>query len=144
MPIEDALLLITRNFDAYMRGEKIHFKNNSKITLTDRHPETMQMIINLLAENRMLSVAQYDKIITYLDEKRSLQQEHDGVEKAPEPPVDGKAAELQNRILNILNKNTEDTPKPAAPPATPLLNDPSVQKALDSLLIGDLLKNMAN
>lgn len=44
MPIEDALLLITRNFDAYMRGEKTGLNPTTGIgSLIDRHPEHIQV-----------------------------------------------------------------------------------------------------
>lgn len=45
MPIEDALLLITRNFDAYMRGEKMGRNTNGTgvNNLSDRHPESVQV-----------------------------------------------------------------------------------------------------
>lgn len=66
-----------------------------------------------------------------------------------------KQAELQHRILNILNQGGstgsggENSPVPPpgpwnAPPSAPapLLKDPSVQKALDSLIQGDLLRKL--
>ncbi|KAJ8957568.1 hypothetical protein NQ318_020608 [Aromia moschata] len=64
---------------------------------------------------------------------------------------DPKQVELQSRILNILNKSTEPpiptsitAPEPAAPPSqTPILKDPTVQKALDSLLLGDMFKSIS-
>lgn len=110
----------------------------------------LQMLLNLLAENRQITTAQYDRLIKYLVQRRDLQSQHEiaeGTEISPDEPV-SKQAELQNRILNILNKANEEAPKPVAPPAvtssapTPLLNDPSVQKALDSLLSGEMFKNI--
>lgn len=46
MPIEDALVLITRNFDAYMRGEQIGRNVNGTgiNNLSDRHPEGIQVM----------------------------------------------------------------------------------------------------
>lgn len=117
------------------------------------------MLLNLLAENRQISTTQYDKLIKYLSERKELQAEHEGIEGANEESKDSskpnneKETELQNRIMSILNKSAdpptiptsitankpaEDTP--SAP--TPLLKDPSVQKALDSLL-GDMFKKAA-
>lgn len=75
--------------------------------------------------------------------------------------TNSKEAELQNRILNILNKSNDATipmsitaPEPAAATTTaaaasgnsdaPILKDPSVQKALDSLMLGDMFKNIAS
>lgn len=109
------------------------------------------MLFNLLAENRQITTAQYDRIIKYLLERRDLQTQHESTEggdpSSEDPP--NKQVELQSRIMNILNKTNEDPPKPAVTPApaavgpTPLLNDPSVQKALDSLLLGDMFKNIS-
>lgn len=68
-------------------------------------------------------------------------------------PKTKQEAELQHRIMNILNQSgpgNQPPPQgipspwqqpPAATPA-PLLNDPTVQKALDSLIQGDLLKKI--
>ncbi|KRT78711.1 hypothetical protein AMK59_6404, partial [Oryctes borbonicus] len=149
MPIEDAVILLTRNFEAYMKGET--FETEGRVaSLAEKHPEAMQMLLNLLAENRQLAVTQYDKVIKYLQERKELQKAYEGDEdneskKEAEP--DNKQAELQSRIMNILNKSASDSPKP--PPVTtqsgptPLLNDPSVQKALDSLLSGDMFKSIS-
>ncbi|XP_018324076.1 pre-mRNA-splicing factor srp2 [Agrilus planipennis] len=151
MPIEDALKLISRNFEAYMRGDKTNRANGTSMSLEDRHPEQIQVLFNLLAENRQLTTLQYDKILKYLEERKELQSQYEnkeGIEKTIEPAVNNKAAELQNRILNILNKSGQnESPKPVGAPVeteavtpTPLLNDPSVQKALDSLLSGEMFK----
>lgn len=45
MPIEDAFLLITRNFDAYMRGEQMGRNSNGTgvNSLSERHPESIQV-----------------------------------------------------------------------------------------------------
>ncbi|XP_050300573.1 nuclear receptor coactivator 5 [Anthonomus grandis grandis] len=153
MPIDDALLLVQRNFEAYMRGEKAP-EDPNKMTLADRHPAPIQMLFNLLAENRMLTTPQYDRLFKYLQERRDLQREHEISEGLTEDADDGsrdKSNELQNRILNILNKTNDPiiptsitAPEPAPPePSTPLLKDPSVQKALDSILSGDMFKNIA-
>lgn len=73
-----------------------------------------------------------------------------------------KQQELQSRILSILNSKTASIPSAtvaapaaalapiavaapvaAAPTQAPLLNDPNVQKALDSLMQGDLLRKIS-
>ncbi|XP_019763527.2 nuclear receptor coactivator 5 [Dendroctonus ponderosae] len=152
MPLEDAVLLVQRNFEAYMRGEKAP-ENAVKMSLSDRHPIPVQMLLNLLAENRMLSTSQYDRIIKYLQERRELQSAHEiaeGITQASNEAPTDKQTELQSRILNILNKaNDPAIPKSitsmdsaAKEPATPLLKDPSVQKALDSILSGDMFKGL--
>ncbi|KAK4876514.1 hypothetical protein RN001_009020 [Aquatica leii] len=152
IPVEDAITLISRNFDAYMRGEK-STSPGAGTSLLDRHPEGIQMILNLLAENRQLTSVQYDRIMKYLQDRRELQRQFEVTEgegdNDNEVQPNSKQAELQSRIMNILNKSTEDAPKPVEAPQipatpTPLLNDPSVQKALDSLLSGDMLKSIAS
>ncbi|XP_060534925.1 nuclear receptor coactivator 5 [Cylas formicarius] len=153
MPVEDALLLVSRNFEAYMRGDTLQPEDPNKMSITDRHPVPIQMMFNLLAENRMLTTAQYDRLLKYLQERRDLQHEHEVAEGVVQESDDSnsKQAELQNRILNILNKSSEPiiptsitAPEPEGVSApTPLLKDPSVQKALDSLLTGDMFKSIA-
>lgn len=110
------------------------------------------MLLNLLAENRQITTAQYDRLIKYLTQRRDLQSQHEiseGGDAIQEEPT-SKQAELQNRILNILNKSSEEAKPPVPVPVppvtapTPLLNDPSVQKALDSLLLGDMFKSIGS
>jgi hypothetical protein len=63
MPLEDALVLIARSFDAYLRGEKGQPGPVSVGSpFPDRHPEAIQTLLNLLRENRQLTVLQYDKV----------------------------------------------------------------------------------
>ena len=68
--------------------------------------------------------------------------------------VDGqKQQELQSRILNILNNKTANLIQPSplvqqqqqqpTPTQTPILNDPNVQKVLDSLMQSDLLRKIS-
>lgn len=47
MPIEDALLLLTRNFDAYMHGEQTGRNANATgvNNLSERHPEGIQVAL---------------------------------------------------------------------------------------------------
>lgn len=45
MPIEDALILMSRNFEAYMKGEHLPPENPAEMTLLDRHPTSVQVII---------------------------------------------------------------------------------------------------
>uniref|UniRef100_A0A1Y1MM75 Uncharacterized protein n=1 Tax=Photinus pyralis TaxID=7054 RepID=A0A1Y1MM75_PHOPY len=152
MPIEDAITLIGRNFEAYMRGEK-PVSLGTGASLMSRHPENIQMILNLLAENRQMTATQYDRIIKYLQDRSDLQRQFEATEGGGdndgEPQPNSKQAELQSRIMNILNKSTDEMPKPVEPPqtpanSTPLLNDPTVQRALDSLLSGDMFKSIAS
>lgn len=85
-------------------------------------------------------------------QRRDLQSQYEISESSDlnQDQPSSKQTELQNRILDILNKSTED-PKflesslsAADITPTPLLNDPTVQKALDSLLLGDVLKSIGS
>ncbi|XP_071638939.1 uncharacterized protein Neos [Temnothorax longispinosus] len=184
MPVEDAINLISRDFANYKAGGRSVPLNTP--LANERHPDAIQVLLNMLADNHQLTVLQYDRVIKYLDMKREEQVQvelgdaKDLPVKTPLAPVnDPKQAELQTRILNILNNSksaatgTEPSPVPPptsapapVPPATwgtasnavtsstttsstgvspsPLLNDPTVQKALDSLLQGNLLKNIGD
>lgn len=184
MPVDDAIEFIFRTFEDQMRGPRPVLSTNTQtpvlptavqITPTAQyaapplntpHPEAIQLLINLLAENRPITVLQYDRVIKYLQERRELQLKAEIGDAPPDipipPPVDTEV-ELQKKILDILNKpsitNTPkvETPKPPPPkpvvvvaakasPSTTssskpqLLNDPQVQKALDSLLSGSMFK----
>ncbi|KAK2577164.1 hypothetical protein KPH14_003321 [Odynerus spinipes] len=185
MPVEDAINLISRDFANYKAGGRSVPLNTS--LATERHPDAIQVLLNMLADNRQLTVLQYDRVIKYLEVKREEQVQVELGDAKDLPPTttlavnDPKQAELQSRILNILNSNKSNssapvpspvpapTPAPApVPPAnwgaastnvtsasttsttttgvspSPLLNDPTVQKALDSLLQGNLLKSIGD
>ncbi|XP_014610844.1 PREDICTED: nuclear receptor coactivator 5 isoform X2 [Polistes canadensis] len=185
MPVEDAINLISRDFANYKAGGR-SVPLNTPLTM-ERHPDAIQVLLNMLADNRQLTVLQYDRVIKYLEVKREeqVQVELGDAKDLPATTTltvnDPKQAELQSRILNILNSNKSNssapvpspvpapTPAPApVPPAnwgtastnatsasttsttttgvspSPLLNDPTVQKALDSLLQGNLLKSIGD
>lgn len=225
MPLKDAITLISRNFEDYKisqpgRNEKTAGLPAPVVTIPvvgpaalvqDKHPDAIQTLLNLLAENCPLTVLQYDKVIAYLTSKREIQVrielgESDTNTAPPmvtrESPTVDKQAELQNRILSILSAKTSSTgastpsvpiasaapvpnstlpvattsiapaisaasltsisvssgltqsagPSPApsgawnpskpADSATPILSDPNVQKALDSLMQGNLLQRL--
>nr|XP_023025330.1 nuclear receptor coactivator 5 [Leptinotarsa decemlineata] len=152
MPIDDAMILISRNYESYMKGDLAPSEQSGQMKLLDRHPNNMQILLNLLSENRQITSTQYDKLIKYLQERKELQVEYEVAEGIiPGEESDPKQAELQNRIMNILNKSadapipasiTNPDPAPTTEP-TPILKDPTVQKALDSLMLGDMFKNIA-
>lgn len=163
MPVDDAVALILRNFEAYMRGDKVlpMAMPNAPVSLNERHPEPIQILLNLLADNRALTTLQYDRIIKYLQDKRELQYKQEvGDAGDLDKDQNAKQTELQNRIMSILNQTSPGAPSPVAVPTFPLassapqpvpkptaptlLSDPSVQKALDNLMQGDLLKNITN
>lgn len=183
MPVDDAIEFIFRTFEDQMRGPRPSLSTNNstavlptavQITptasyaappLNTPHPEAIQLLINLLAENRPITVLQYDRVIKYLQERRELQLKAEVGDAPPDipipPPVDTEV-ELQKKILDILNKpSITNTPKVEIPKPQPklvavtgktlpstttssskpqLLNDPQVQKALDSLLSGSMFK----
>lgn len=195
MPVEDALQMMANDFQYQDRSQQVQQQQQQQqprtstnmptaveITPTSlyaapplniRHPDAIQTLIHLLGENRPLTVLQYDRVIRYLQDRRELQLKAE-IGDAPRDitipePVDPEA-ELQKKIMSILNKPsiTNTTPAVVAPTpvkiATPtasaasiavtasasttatspkdrkpeLLNDPKVQKALDSLLSGSL------
>ncbi|XP_061937322.1 nuclear receptor coactivator 5 isoform X2 [Apis cerana] len=186
MLVEDAINLISRDFANYKAGGRSVPLNTP--FANERHPDAIQVLLNMLADNHQLTVLQYDRVIKYLEIKREeqVQVELGDVKDLPTTTTtitvsDPKQAELQSRILNILNSNktTSSAPAPSpvpaptstpapVPPATwgtastattasttttttttgvspsPLLNDPTVQKALDSLLQGNLLKSIGD
>ncbi|KYN41476.1 Nuclear receptor coactivator 5 [Trachymyrmex septentrionalis] len=183
MPVEDAINLISRDFANYKSGGRSVPLNTP--LASERHPDAIQVLLNMLADNHQLTVLQYDRVIKYLDMKREEQVQVElgdakdlPVKTSLAPVNDPKQAELQTRILNILNNSktasTTMEPSPVPPPTSapasvpsanwgtasntitsstttstgvspsPLLNDPTVQKALDSLLQGNLLKNIGD
>lgn len=129
MPIEDALQLLSRNFQEVQRGGP-------------SGREAVYALLGQLADGRTLTVLQYDKVIEYLQERREQQFKLELGEPLVSAPVSKAEVDLQQRILSILNdKNAttkiepvrEPTP-PAASPQNKLLNDPTIRKALDSIL----------
>ncbi|KOC60624.1 Nuclear receptor coactivator 5 [Habropoda laboriosa] len=185
MLVEDAINLMSRDFANYKAGGRSVPLNTP--FANERHPDAIQVLLNMLADNHQLTVLQYDRVIKYLEIKREeqVQVELGDVKDIPTTTTtitvsDPKQAELQSRILNILNSNKTNSSAPApspvpaptsaptpVPPATwgtaastattasttttttgvspsPLLNDPTVQKALDSLLQGNLLKSIGD
>lgn len=174
MPVEDAIDFLVKNFQHYMRGgrnpELMADSNPVAISapkLANRHSEAAQNLLNLLADNRALTVLQYDCVIKYLQEQREMQVKVELGDSAdllvPHSSTavinpDDQEKELQKRIMDILNKpsitnmaedsiisrpqqsndnyrRNQDFPSSNRNVNEPqLLNDPKVQKALDSLL----------
>lgn len=80
MPLEDALTLIFRNYQHLCQGEDGDIIGDSDDSpyaaipmANTRHPDSLQHLINLLADNRTLTVLQLDCILKYLQERRENQ-----------------------------------------------------------------------
>ncbi|GAB0088549.1 uncharacterized protein DMENIID0001_030050 [Sergentomyia squamirostris] len=177
MPVEDAIKFIAENFREKIQREIMNANSAAPKapipiatpvatpTLNDRHPEAIQILINLLADNRMLTVLQYDKIIKYVTERRELQIKMELGEEAGSVPSlptvsqqtaaqqqQAAEAEMQQKILDILNKPSITAPVNIIPPLAKdnphrentirLLQDPKVQKALDTVLKSTLLQSL--
>lgn len=124
MPVEDAINLISRDFTNYKAGGRSVPLNTP--LASERHPDAIQVLLNMLADNHQLTVLQYDRVIKYLDMKREEQVQvelgdaKDLPVKAPLTSInDPKQAELQTRILNILNNSKTNAPRAAEPSPVP-------------------------
>lgn len=173
MPVDDAIAFIGTNFYENRQKASVNLPKSVPIIqpqgnappLNERHPEAVQALLNLLADNRPLTVLQYERIIKYLHERKGLQLKVELGDAAtdihlPSPEELAEAAkkeayiaaekELQNKLMLIMNKpSIIPTIVPEEEPVRPvqvassssssnsnLLHDPKVQKALDSLLGG--------
>lgn len=183
MPVDDAVEFIYNNFRNLMRGGPVEYPDGDPQSpyanvpqSTVRHPDSISHLTNLLAENRVLTVLQYDCLIKYLQERREHQIKIELGDSsdllnplpvsapAPTLPTNGPdpGKELERKIMEILNKPSIVSSEPSASKPLPqqqsssnrnfqnrpqstvtnsrnqqdpqLLNDPKVQKALDSLL----------
>lgn len=81
MPVDDAIEMIGEDFHQAMQNhnrrqfQRPHMPTAMEITptssyaappLNTRHPEALQTLLNLLADNRPVTVLQYDRVIRYL------------------------------------------------------------------------------
>ncbi|KAF4527621.1 hypothetical protein B566_EDAN015424 [Ephemera danica] len=144
MPLDAAIQLITRNYDSFMKGGAVLVATN--------HPENISAMLQLLVQNRSLTVLQYDTILRYLSQRREQQvklevviAEHSAPAPTPVPaPHPAQAEQLQKRIMSILDKKMTPAPVPApsaAPQGKGIMQDPKVQMALSSLLGSGSFKN---
>uniref|UniRef100_A0A1A9ZMS3 RRM domain-containing protein n=1 Tax=Glossina pallidipes TaxID=7398 RepID=A0A1A9ZMS3_GLOPL len=177
MPVDDAIKLIDEDFRKSQRSKTqqriiaagnsstLHLPQSVPIIpaiasyvvppLKERHPDAIQTLLDLLADNLPLTVLQYDRIIKYLQERRELQMKvelGDAAEEVntnvPDPEI-----ELQKKILSILNKpSVAETHYDLLYPSLQavkedarlleLLKDIRVQKALDALMDTNLLSTV--
>ncbi|XP_064544728.1 nuclear receptor coactivator 5 [Drosophila montana] len=153
MPLDDAITLIATDFrlkkqrDA-VTASQLHAKQK-------RHPEAMQQLIEMLADNHPLTALQYECIINYLEEQREQQLKRELGEAnalaklhTPDPEM-----ELQKKILSVMNKPavTEINSELMYPTfelakrdkrLMELLQDPRVMNALDSIYNSDLIETV--
>lgn len=121
MPTEDAISFICKDFEDRLRAEQLEKSKFRPMggaarapSLQDKHPEPIQNMLNLLANNRQLTVLQYDRLIKYLGERKELQIKYElgeDVDPAsvtsrllPEKSKEQTEKELQRKIMDILNK----------------------------------------
>lgn len=148
MPLDDAIALIVRNFQQLCQGEKGDIIGDTdespyaSIPLSNlRHPDSIQHLANLLAENRTLTVLQFDCLLKYLKERREAQYKFElgdtnideqkpstsdikpvlspsyelqQTVSEPQPPKVNEEEEIQKKIMEILNKPTIPNIKPEA------------------------------
>ena len=120
MPVDDAVSLIGRSFDAYQlaKREKEATAARPAPTSAVRAPppfvppsQDILYLLNLLADKRQLSVDELGKVITYLTDRRDKLLESEGRLPKSYPSSYGGAGEpkadtqkdLQAKILSILN-----------------------------------------
>ena len=136
MPYDDAMQLVAKTFEkmsSNVGGPELRQGSNDDL------PHDIRTVIGFLMDRRPLSVMEYDKLIKYLAQRREgvLREEygdkipadlaHPPIGPPVDPAVKAKQNELNERILNILNK-----PKPKPTSQSEL--DPSLQRAIDNLI----------
>lgn len=139
MPSEDALMFICKDFQDKVRSDQekaVQFRSSmaggpgnphmmyNKHSLRDNHPEAIQNMLNLLANNRQLTVLQYERLIKYLTERKEMQikfelgEDTDSISASSLLAAKSKAEsekELQKKIMDILNKPSIVPPKKMLP-----------------------------
>lgn len=189
MPAEAALELIERNFKEYKAKEAAQKAQMATTlpsavpivpvsvglaitapSLGERHPDAIQGLIALLAQNQPLTVLQYDRVLKYLTERREMQVKAelgedpeamkiiakplstiDPTAALPkeEPKLDPAELEVQKKIKEIMNKpslidlkDDKKTPFKLSNELLELLEDARVVRALDSLLSKDVFATL--
>uniref|UniRef100_A0A8D8VBN0 Nuclear receptor coactivator 5 n=4 Tax=Cacopsylla melanoneura TaxID=428564 RepID=A0A8D8VBN0_9HEMI len=177
IPHEDALELIEKNFKSYKKGDNtapktgpggIEVSLKSGLPLDSKHPDQMQELLTRIADNKTLTALEYERVITYLQDRREKQcllevndedlteimSKKQKTEPDSAPVAPNTQSYLQNRIMGLLNKpktgaGNNFTPgagilplpsnltPPQGPKKEPILQDPTVQRALQSLFHGN-------
>ena len=157
MPLEDALNLVDRSFQQFIKDEKAKAKDPSNNYKHLPPGEQMQYLLNLLADNHYLSVDELTKVITYLEDRKKKVIAHEmgpnAVAVEQEKNINKQQQELQAKILSILGPDAQTgeappvpAPQPLAPPAYSMANSPRVQQAIDTLMQSgsNLLQNISS
>ncbi|KAK6185504.1 hypothetical protein SNE40_007722 [Patella caerulea] len=141
MPLEDAINLVSKNFETYLQEKALKPAPRAAPAAAPAPiaPHTsvpflppsadVTYLLNLLADNRQLTLTEIDKIILYLRERRDKILEAEGkrpglddplyrsesVVKPVQSPVQQEQEELKNKILSILNGGNTATSPPQQP-----------------------------
>ncbi|KAH8302105.1 hypothetical protein KR044_002785 [Drosophila immigrans] len=103
MPLEDAIKLIAGDFRVKKQRDGV----SGASLLPSRHPESIQKLIEMLANCRPLTGLQYECIIKYLQEQHELQLKRelgDANALVKQHQTLDPEIELQKKILSIMNK----------------------------------------
>jgi hypothetical protein len=128
MPLDAAIAFVHKDF---MSNRKTEYSSSN-----ERHPSEVMKLLGFLAEDRPLTVTEFDRLIKYMVQKREqiLHDEYGAnvpahlanppLGKHVDPAVAAKQDDLQSRILVMLNRRKEQAAAIA----------PSLQRAIDNLL----------
>ena len=111
MPLDDALTLVARSFEKFLQAEKDKVAALSSGTAAIDPvvpsgglapflppPKEISYLLNLLADNRQLTVDELDKVMAYLMERKEKMQKTEGI--PPPPPVtEGERADLPTHMI---------------------------------------------
>eukprot|EP00057_Strongylocentrotus_purpuratus_P026803 XP_011681277.1 PREDICTED: nuclear receptor coactivator 5 isoform X2 [Strongylocentrotus purpuratus] len=133
MPLEDAMNLVTRNYDRYIlelrekRGLVASGETTAKVGADGQSAATeltLTQLFSLLADGRQLTLAEVDRVITFLEEMRNRMAEDQGLSlrKKEYPaasaakPADStpKQEDLQAKILSLIGSNVSPASVAAA------------------------------
>ena len=81
MPLEDALTMIGKKFEEYVREIRERGSAGGARGPEDILPPTphVHYLLNLLVDNRFLSIDEIDSVISYLNERRKRLEEKRGM-----------------------------------------------------------------
>uniref|UniRef100_A0A336MH24 CSON015208 protein n=1 Tax=Culicoides sonorensis TaxID=179676 RepID=A0A336MH24_CULSO len=175
MPVKLALEFVEKDMKKYLETEKLKetmssdsgFQQQISLvdpvaaiqSLTEPISDPIRNLLKLLIENKPLTVLQYDRLISHLNERRTLQVKaelgEDGFDlvpklNVPETPIISKAEEeMQKKIKDIISQaNYLDTLEAKRGPfkmtdeVLKLLQNPKIERALDSLLHPDVFPTL--